>query len=941
MRSRFLLIALAILFAPKLLGGQYQTRPWQDWKTVEAGRFAIHFPAELESWARTVAGKTPAIDSAVTHAVGFRPLQRIDIVIDDPFRIANGSSWPLLDAPRIVMWATPPNPRQDIGTFVSWADMLTTHEFAHLAHLLRPSRNEFQSWLWKVAPMELGPLSIKSPRWVIEGYATYIEGVVTGSGRPNGIWRPTILRQRAIEGVLPGYDQLDATGRMYGGEFAYLAGSLFLEWLAERRGDSSLVQLWRRMSARRDRGFAEAFAGVFGEAPDVLYGRFSAELTAAAKQRQAEMRGDTETVIQHLARETGDPAISRDGGRAAIMLASATRPGRIVIWRTIPEPDSAADRATRALLAQDPEDVAPFRPFPPPKRALATLQAVGNQPYLDPRFFTDGRVLVWRNTAIGNGSWAPDLYVWDPQRGSVRRITRRANVQQGDPSPDGSTIAATQCGAGKCDLVLVDARTGKVSVAMAGTDTRSFYRPRFSPDGRSIAVSVHDSYWRAAVFDLASHSLRIVSDGDRKFFDVSFADDSTLVASSDENGLLNIVRLTTGGRVLGRITAVSGAAVAPQVNPADGSVWFLALHARGWDVRSTRSTPVPLTAQAPAPTPRLLPTAPVSATKRYSPDRKWVYFPGGSLVRDGAGLLLGLANTDPVGKTEILIQGAKSLSPESVNAPLEGVTLSLTRRGRSAITASGFSLRQDGPFEFDLRGAAVSLDYAVRRERSSIRAIVGGSWARSTTPVDADRWQRFIEETISFSRFRNGRRTTLQIFGHSSIGRLDDARIDRFIVGGGISSTEIPFSFTAQFGDAPRSTPEPFVIGGSPPTLAPPGVLSQYIPQPALSPFFVGPAFQTLRLAIPFGGLRLYDWLGRAYTGSAPRFEQVVGAEWTMSVVAIPVLGTPAARVIIGAGRWMNRRDVLRQTPASPAVYITPGGKTQFYITTQFGDWAR
>jgi hypothetical protein len=947
-RRRLSIVALGLLVSSGA-PAQYQTRAWANWRTIEAGRFAVHFPADLESWASLVASKTPAIDSAVSRATGFAPKQRIDVVIDDPFRIANGSAWPLLDAPRIVMWATPPNPREHIGTFVSWADMLTTHEYAHLAHLLRPSRNEFQTWLWKVAPMELGPLSRKAPRWVIEGYATYIEGVVTGSGRPNGVWRPTILRQWALEGVLPRYDQLNATSGMYGGTFAYLAGSSFLEWLVQRRGDSSLVQLWRRMSARRDRGFAESFVGVYGEGPDVLYGRFAAELTAAAKGREASMRGDTGVMIQHLARETGDPAISRDGGRAAIMLASATRPGRIVIWRTIPDPDTAAERAARALIARDREDVAPYRPFPGPKRALATLQAVGNQPYQDPRFFSDGRVLVWRNTAIGDGSWAPDLYIWDPQRGTVRRITRRANVQQGDPSPDGTTVVGTQCGSGKCDLVLVDARTGTVTVAIPGTDTRSFYRPRYSPDGRSIAVSVHDKFWRAAIVDVATRSLRVVSTGDRDFFDVSFADDSTLLASSDENGLLNIVRLTTNGRVIGRITAVSGAAVAPQVNPADGSVWFLSLHARGWDVRATRAeTPVALTAPASSPTPHLLPASTVSATKRYSPDRKWIYFPSGTLVRDGGSVQLNLVNTDPVGRLELLLQGAKSVSPRSFNAGLEGGSLAIASRRRIPTTLSLFALRQDGPFWYDLRGGSLSFDKAFRVERWSTRTAIGGSWSRVESPVEpsaaaAERWLAFTELGWTASRFRNGRRTTGAFSIHSAAGQRDRNDIRRFIATGSISSAEIPFTFTAQAGlSLSDALSERFTLGGTPPLMLPAGVLSQFVAQPGLSPFFVGERLETYKLSVPFGLARIYGWAGRAYDDAdLSPLERILGIEGSASFAAIPVLGTPAARITVGAGRWMNHRMVLRGNPLDSRVYIAPSGKIQFYVTTQFGDWTR
>lgn len=945
---RFLILGLALAFC-RDAGAQYQTRTWLTWRTIESGRFAVHAPAELEPWARIVAAKLPAIDSAVTGVVGFAPRQRVDIVIDDPFRIANGSAWPLLDAPRIVMWATPPNPRDDIGTFVSWSDMLTTHEYTHLAHLLRPSRNGFQSLLWKLAPVELGPLSVKSPRWVIEGYATYVEGLVTGSGRPNGVWRPTILRQWAIEGVLPTYGQLNATGGMYGGEFAYLAGSSFLEWLAARRGDSSLVALWRRMSARVDRGFAEAFTGVYGEGPDILYGRFASELTAASRQRQAELRGDTGTTIQHLARETGDPAISRNGGRAAIMLASATRPGRIVIWPTIAEPDTSGDRAARALIARDPQDVPPYRPFPPPKKALATLYAVGNQPYQDPRFFADGRVLVWRNTAAGDGSWRPDLYVWDPQRGSVKRITKRANVEQGDPSPDGSMIAATQCGAGKCDLVLVDTRSGTVTVAAAGSDTRSFYRPRFSPDGKSIAVAVHAGYWRAAILDLTTRSLRILTTGDRNFFDVAFADDSTLVASSDENGLLNIVKLRLDGRVVGRITSVSGAAVAPEANPADGSIWFLSLHARGWDVRSTRGDmPAALVAEAPKPTLHLLPRAEVPPAKRYAPDRKWIYFPGGSLVRDGASVLLGLANTDPVGRMELLIQGAKSLSPRSYNAGMQGVSVAMTARRRVLTTTSLFAVQRDGPFFRRLIGGSANLESAHRVERWSTRAMLGGTMGSAEGPTTdpafkrEQRWLAFGELNASANRFRGARRTTAAASLHLTSGDYDGKGVRRFIAAGSVTSTEIPFSFTAQIGAAETdAATERFTIGGTPPSMVPAGVLSNYIAQPALSPFFTGKLLETYRLSVPFGVTRLYGWAGRAHNeGDGAPLERVLGLESSWSFVTVPVLGTPAARVTVGAGRWMNRRDVLLQDPAG-RVFVTPSGKIQVYLTTQFGDWAR
>src|SRR5689334_7341267 len=152
MRMRSVIIAGLLCCVSTAAGAQYQTRSWLRWRTIETEHFVVHFPTDLEPWARDVAGKLESVDSTVSRLVGYQPPRRIQVVIDDPFTIPNGSAWPLLDAPALVLWAAPPSPRDDIGTYVSWGDMLATHEFTHLAHLLRPSRNPGQSLLWKLAP---------------------------------------------------------------------------------------------------------------------------------------------------------------------------------------------------------------------------------------------------------------------------------------------------------------------------------------------------------------------------------------------------------------------------------------------------------------------------------------------------------------------------------------------------------------------------------------------------------------------------------------------------------------------------------------------------------------------------------------------------------------------------------------------------------------------
>ena len=108
------------------------------------------------------------------RAVGFVPPQQVHIIVDDPSNSANGTAFTTLDAPTIVLWPTPPNPREEIGNFAVWSELVATHEFAHIAHLTRPSRNRWRDMLLSLSPVPLGPIATNSPRWVIEGYATQL-----------------------------------------------------------------------------------------------------------------------------------------------------------------------------------------------------------------------------------------------------------------------------------------------------------------------------------------------------------------------------------------------------------------------------------------------------------------------------------------------------------------------------------------------------------------------------------------------------------------------------------------------------------------------------------------------------------------------------------------------------------------------------------------------
>src|SRR3569623_3623555 len=350
----------AAAFSAPAASAQETTFPHLRWRTLDTRYFRFFFTTDAAPWTRDVASRIDAAHDAVAALVGSAPSKRVMVIVEDPNNVSNGFALPLLDHPLIFLWPTPPDPASALGNG-SWGDQLSIHEFAHIAHLTRESRNPAVRRLTRLLPVKFGPVALHAPRWVTEGYATFVEGrVVRGIGRPHGVVRPAVLRQWAVEGQLPTYAALDGSSRYEGDDMAYLAGSAFLEWLAARNGDSSIVHLWRRMSARVPRTFDEAFVGVYGAPPDALYGRFAAELNhdaldastggpqpaLLATGADAAPRPGEGVLVRRLHWGTGAPALSRGDSLLAFVVSARERAPRVEILNLNGRTDDIAARVS-------------------------------------------------------------------------------------------------------------------------------------------------------------------------------------------------------------------------------------------------------------------------------------------------------------------------------------------------------------------------------------------------------------------------------------------------------------------------------------------------------------------------------------------------------------------------------------------------------------------
>ena len=921
-----------------LAGGaraQPAVRPAADWRTVETPHFVVHYPAEMADWTEPMVGRLEAIHEAVTAAVGFEPDGRTTVIVDDPSNQPNGVSF----GPVIYLWPTPPDPSSEIGENRDWGEMLAIHEFAHSAHLTRPSRNPRDRLLYGLLPFPVEPIVVRSPRWVREGYATYLEGRLTGSGRPFGVRRPAVLREWALAGKLPTYAGLDRTGRYPEGSMAYLVGSAYLEWLVGRSGEQSLPDLWARMTARRRRSFEEAFAGVFGGPPSELYGEFTVDLTgkALAARETLEAGGLVEGErFQRLDGFADDPAVSPDGSTLALTLLPADRPSRIVVWST--EPDTAAARrdheARERALAADPQDVPAVEWRPRPRTPLATLGPIGGRGHRAPRFLPDGeRILVVRSEGLGDGRSRPDLFEWTWRTGALRRITHGAGIRTADPTPDGREAVGVRCRNGLCDLVRIDLESGEVSRVAAAGPEAPFYRPRVSPDGSRAAVGVQrGGAWRIAIVDLASGEVRDVGpdDGASRFDAAWLPRGDALLAVSDAGGVHDIERIDLADGTARPLTRVVGAAISPATDPFGRWIWFLTLESRGNDVRRIDAEREPLdrvialdpalAPAAPARAPASPPFAPVSLppSRAYGlGPRDYTLLPLGSIAPGGVAGGATLASADPVGRLIWTLGGLAGTG----GAWRGGAASAAFRRYRPEIRASAFALRQEPSEQNRVRPAGLDADYAgaglgVALERNFLSRVerfeIGGSAGRleASGQPDGTRALAYAEASLSALATRGPWRLTGAIGTTGAAGSTVGERWTRatmaLAVGAGRGSLGLSADSRAGWtgGDPPLW--ETFAAGGVRSPLVDPVFLSQRLPLPAVPVGYVhGERIWTIRVAARAAGVSPFWWAGTA-GAELGDWKRVVGVEWVADQEEIPYLGLPASRLEAGIGRVLD-----------------------------------
>lgn len=945
MRCRALLFFVLFLTPFSL----FAQAPHAEWRTVETDRFRVHYPAPFEAWAREMASRLESTRDEVEKAVGWEIETRVDVLVMDPLAVANGSAWPLLGAPRIVLWTTPPPPESVIGHNRGWIEIVTVHEIAHLAHLTRPSRNLKQRLFARALP--LGPLAF-SPRWVSEGYATVIEGDLTTSGRPWGDFRAAVLRQWGRLGRLPSYDRLDLDRKAWMGmSMAYLAGSAYLEWLREGEGEEALSDLWRRMTAKEDRTFEEAFLGVFGESPQYLYGRFVAELTAKAMAVEDELKSSIREgeLWQDLAWTTERPDISPDGSNLVTVVRERGKPSRMVVIETAPDTEAEEKYQERIdeMLDEDPEDVAPVRRRPLKREPEETLVTrFGAEPFT-PRWMPDGEsILFTRFEPDADGFFHPDLFLWNPEEESVRRVTRFADVREADPHPDGGSAVAVRNRHGYSQLVSVDLQSGAVDPLGEATLGPAHHAPRWGPDGSTIAFLRHErGRWRLFLRDRSGAEREISTPQDSVIAQPAWgADSSTLYAVVGTDGFIEIHRFDLDRGSAAQLTRSFGASLAPALLRDGSALFYLSVEPDGLDLRRLDSPATlaavprvtidsslapavrPAAASEPAP---LFAAGEVSESRPYGFGRQETRFHSGfSWLPSTHSLELGLRAGDVVGRLSTLLTGAIGEDGSE-----KGASLASTWRGwpihlRAHLFTAEHALSEQpdcesalpvcgNPFvDHDRSGGELALVWD-RLWRTGRLEIESGLVAQNIGLADGDT----LDQRILFAQLRQSARRSwgdITAQGDGSLrverGETDGESWRRSLIhlraSAGSDGNELMLEWVRGGSDSISHRFDQWTLGGAVLSIVPAAAVSGRIDSPALP---IGTAFgdehETQKASLGVAGpLRAFYQRHRLWDDAMPHEDwiELAGGELTVTTAPFPLLKLPTLELRLGAARGLS-----------------------------------
>ena len=603
------LLAAAVIVCAGARPGAQVFDPALRFRVLPTEHFVIYFHQAEDPLAQRLARIAEETWRALVRPLGLTPPRRTRIVLADQTERFNGYATPVPYNTVVLYAVTPSGSGSD---FDDWLRLVFTHEFTHIVHLDRS-----EGWA-RIVRRVFGrtPYAFPNlflPPWQVEGLATYEESAITGEGRLHaGDFRAIVGESAKLHRLEP-LDRVNGGLTDWpGGSAVYAYGVGFHQYLADRFGAQTLAVLADATARRVPYVASPAFKRVYGESLGDLWRDYQASLWAgAAAFPPADPLATRLTRLTRQGFSVSGPRFDR--------YSCAGCPADIVYSAVNPDGFPALYRV--GLDAGAPRRLA--------TRYLGSTTGVGREEiYFD-------QLELHRNIGLYS-----DLYAFSRADGRVRQLTSDARLLDPDLSLDGETLVCVQNRPGQRDLVLVRLKpdttetkqrvgaraTAAPAAAMSGLGQSDHTRratasvvsgssrtvaqglspaivtliaepgtqfdgPKWSPDGRTIAVERHRQGGppEIVIVDVETKAVRVLASAPRTRFVMPAwtPDGATIIAAvapGDET--FNLFEFSVDGSSARQLTHTSGGALWPDVSSDGQTIVFVGYTADGYDLFS-------------------------------------------------------------------------------------------------------------------------------------------------------------------------------------------------------------------------------------------------------------------------------------------------------------------------------------------------------------------
>ncbi|MGC6492617.1 MAG: BamA/TamA family outer membrane protein [Myxococcota bacterium] len=525
--------------------------PQLTWRTIETEHFLIHFHQGEEALAQHFVDTVEDIYDDMTEEFQWRLRMKTDIVLVDRTDRANGFAT-AVPYNSITIFVTAPQEDSTLGLYEDWTETIFTHELTHVIHM------EANHGIVRAARAVIGRIASTndlSPWWMIEGLATMQETRHTEGGRGRSPLVQMIKRAAVVDADFPPLGNLDGLqADPPAGNLRYLFGQDFIQYISDHAGRD----VWTRWvhTYGSHIPYLLPTRKVFGKTLQRFYDDW--------KQHVHE-RVDNEL---WLVRQTG----LREGRLVSDGVASCTAPAfaptdDTLIW-------SCNDRALgNAIWKADREGLQPE----------ILIRDMGAKTFTWRR---DGKAFVFAGLHIVNrfNTWS-DIYLHKLEGHSTRALTSGARARDPDFSPDGSQLLMVTNRVQNTQLEVMTVDQTRTPLT-TNTERKQHATPRYSPNGKLIAVSVWDRGRRDLwLYTADGRPLsRLTADAANDRDPAWSSDGNTLYFSSDRTGIPNIFAVDLQTQRLYQVTNVTTGAAKPSIRPDEKLLAYERYSANGWDV---------------------------------------------------------------------------------------------------------------------------------------------------------------------------------------------------------------------------------------------------------------------------------------------------------------------------------------------------------------------